>query len=125
MRVLICGSRDWTDEWPIATLIGGLSAIYKDIVIIHGGATGADSIAGMFGDVYVNEVICEPADWKTHGRAAGPIRNQKMLDEHKPDVVYAFRLDGKSNGTDHMVKIARAARVPTYVVTMPRYEDVA
>lgn len=110
------------DEWPIATLVGGLAALYKDLVIIHGGAAGADDIAGIYGEKYGAEVICEPADWKTYGRSAGPIRNQKMLDDHSPDVVYAFRLDGKSNGTDHMIKIAREARIHTYVVTMPRYE---
>lgn len=122
MRVLICGSRDWTDQSPIAVLIAGLAQLDEPVTIIHGAARGADSIAGYYAKAWKMEVIEEPADWKTHGRSAGPIRNQKMLYEHVPDVVYAFRLDGESKGTNHMIQIARDAEVPTYVVTMPRIE---
>lgn len=121
MRVLICGSRTWTDVEPVHTVLAGLAARARatgtELVLIHGGAPGVDTIAGdlaIIGDI---ETIVEPADWQTYGRAAGPIRNQKMLDEHKPDVVYAFRAEGKSNGTDGMVCRARAAGIPTYVIT--------
>ena len=55
-----------------------------------------------------------PADWKTHGKAAGPIRNKQMLDEGKPDVVVAFP-GGK--GTANMVKLAREAGVPVTIVS--------
>lgn len=48
------------------------------------------------------------ADWDKHGKAAGPIRNQQMLDEGKPDLVLAFA-GGK--GTDDMCRRARAAGV--------------
>jgi hypothetical protein len=34
-------------------------------------------------------VEAHPADGKKHGRAAGPIRNQKMPEE-KPELVVAF-----------------------------------
>jgi hypothetical protein len=56
-----------------------------------------------------------PADWETHGRAAGPIRNQAMLDEGKPYLVIAF-WDGKSKGTLDMISRATRAGVPVKIV---------
>ena len=48
-----------------------------------------------------------PADWKTFGKAAGPIRNRKMLDEGLPDVVIAFHEDiERSKGTKNMISQA-------------------
>lgn len=49
-----------------------------------------------------------PADWMLLGKAAGPRRNQKMLNEGKPDLVVAFP-GGK--GTADMVRKARVAGV--------------
>jgi hypothetical protein len=46
-----------------------------------------------------------PADWDGYGRRAGPIRNQKMLDTERPDLVLAFHPAGP--GTRHMISIAR------------------
>ena len=56
-----------------------------------------------------------PADWKKHGRAAGPIRNQQMLDEGKADVVVAL-WDGKSRGTLDMIQRATEAGVPVRIL---------
>jgi hypothetical protein len=53
------------------------------------------------------------ADWNTHGRAAGPIRNQRMLDEVKPELVVAFP---GGRGTADMVRRAREAGVNVYLV---------
>lgn len=39
------------------------------------------------------ELLRFPAKWNEHGKAAGPIRNQQMLTEGKPDVVFAFHDD--------------------------------
>ena len=121
MRVLICGSRGWSDPFPIDALLAGLDVLAEGrgqkLTIIHGDAPGADRMAGRLARRWGASVIPEPAQWDVHGRAAGPIRNKKMLDEHKPDVVFAFRSAGKSNGTDDMVGRSKAAKVPTYVIT--------
>ena len=81
--------------------------------IIQGGAKGADFLA----KVYAHEcgIPCEeyPADWKAYGKAAGHLRNQKMLDEGKPDLVVAFP---GGNGTADMVARARKAGVEVLVV---------
>lgn len=121
MRVLICGSRGWSDPAPINALLAGLDVLAEGagekLVVIHGDAPGADRLAKKLAHQWGAEVIDEPADWERYGKAAGPVRNQKMLDEHEPDLVYAFRAEGKSNGTDDMVTKAKAAGLPTYVVT--------
>lgn len=53
------------------------------------------------------------AEWDRLGRKAGPIRNQRMLDEGKPALVIAFP---GGTGTAGMVAIARKGRVP--VITL-------
>ena len=120
MRVLICGSRNWRATGPIMAVIAGCKAMADEngepLVIIHGDADGADRIAKRIGKQCGAEVISEPADWNQHGKAAGPIRNQKMLDDHKPHVIWAFRSTGKSNGTDDMTTRGRARGTPTFVV---------
>lgn len=79
-----------------------------DIIIIHGGATGADSAAGDFAAVNfcVEEIF--QANWKRYGQRAGYVRNKKMLDQGRPDLVVAFP-GGK--GTAMMVKLAKTAGV--------------
>lgn len=59
----------------------------------------------------VREVIEErryPAQWSLHGRSAGPRRNQRMLDEGRPDLVLAFP---GARGTADLVRRAQAAGV--------------
>ena len=74
-----------------------------DITIIEGAATGVDSAAADFAICNYCHVVEYPADWAKHGHAAGPIRNKKMVDEGKPDLVIAFP-GGK--GTENMVGYA-------------------
>jgi hypothetical protein len=88
----------------------------EELVIVHGAARGADSIADQMARELGVRTIPIPAQWKVHGKAAGPIRNQQMLDEH-PDIAitYAFRLEGRSNGTDDMISRSKDAGIPTYI----------
>lgn len=121
-RILICGSRDWTDSMPIMRVVQGI-ARGGAATIVHGDARGADAIAAGVADALGLETEAHFADWKGKGRAAGPIRNQEMLDSGVVEV-WAFK-DGfdwslRSGGTENMVKIARDAGVPVYVVSSLR-----
>lgn len=118
-RLLICGAVEWVDPDPIRTLLMSLAHLHG--TLIHGAAKGADSLAGTIAHNlggYTVEPF--PADWRGQGRAAGFIRNKLMLDQ-RPDVVWAFKDDFdrtlKTGGTENMVKIAKAAGVPTYIVS--------
>lgn len=117
MRVLVCGGRDYNDEPAVFGLLDSLRQRYGRLTIIQGGAAGADELARRWATIQSSShLINEPADWKAHGRAAGPIRNQRMLDEHKPELVVAFP---GGRGTADMVRRAKAAGVPVWEVASP------
>jgi hypothetical protein len=138
IRVLICGSRDWSKPIPIDVLVAGLGTVYgkTEVLIIHGAAPGADTMAGESATRFgMRQPWTFPARWDVHDfegrtpvpcwtckrgdgrcRAAGVRRNQLMLDQTHPDVVYAFTNDIKtSKGTADMLRRAHAAGVPCYV----------
>jgi hypothetical protein len=111
MRVLVCGGRDFDDQIAVWTALDELRqrAPHDALTIIQGGASGADKMARDWCAARKVPCINVPADWKKHGRAAGPIRNQKMLDEHVPDLVLAFP---GGRGTADMVFRAQNACIP-------------
>jgi hypothetical protein len=114
MRLLVCGSRDWTLEAPIRARILAL----MPTVVIEGEARGADSLARKVAQELGILVEPYPADWARHGRTAGPIRSQEMLVKGKPDLVLAFSSHLEtSRGTLDMVNRAKRAGVPVEVVT--------
>ena len=107
MKILVCGGRKFAD-WRL--LKETLDKYPDDTVLIHGAAPGADDLADRYGKkVRKWKVVPYPADWKKYDDAAGPIRNQRMLDEGKPDRVIAFP---GGHGTANMIRKARAAGVP-------------
>jgi hypothetical protein len=109
-RVLVCGGRDYDDRDHIWNT---LTAIPDVTCIIHGCATGADSEAMIVAEALGIKHAPFRADWRTHGKAAGPIRNQRMLDEGKPDLVVAFP---GGRGTADMVRRARLAGLPVRII---------
>lgn len=113
-RVIITGSRDWDDEDKIESVIDMFVDLFGDeLVIVHGACPeGADIIA---------KTICErkgitmdphPAEWGKHGRAAGPIRNAKMVGLGA-ELVAAFP-EGIAKGTRGCMKLAADADLPVY-----------
>jgi hypothetical protein len=108
MRVLVCGGRGFKDYEKLEQFMNMLHAQLNIDTVIHGVATGADTLAGKWAKNRTIRVEEYPADWANEGFAAGPRRNKRMLAEGKPDLVVAFP-GGK--GTAHMVKIAKQAKV--------------
>lgn len=108
-RVLVCGGRDYSDQQTAFAALD--SHVRHGDTIIQGGAPGADRLARE----WCHQRRCRyenyPADWKTHGRAAGPIRNQQMIDEGKPTKVIAFP---GGRGTADMVRRARNAGIRVF-----------
>lgn len=114
MRVLVCGSRHYRDQERINR---ELSAIGDISEIVHGGARGADTCAGVFAEANHIPVSRFDALWDVHGKRAGPIRNRQMLVEGHPDLVVAF-LAPDSRGTKNMIEQAEKAGVPVKVVNI-------
>lgn len=90
MRVLVCGGRNFRSPAQVAATLDRLHEQHKFTHLIQGGATGADQFAKEWAMRHpeIERYVCR-ADWSTHGKAAGPIRNARML-EWKPDLVVAF-----------------------------------
>lgn len=76
--------------------------------VITGGARGADQHAARRALWRGIKVEVYKADWRKDGKKAGPIRNARMLQEGKPDLVLAF---SGGRGTADMVLRAKAAGV--------------
>jgi len=107
MKVVVTGGRDFKD---VPFILRKLDNCWANcpagpVQFAFGDAGGVDLITWAWTEE--NGIFYErfKADWETHGRAAGPIRNKRMLTEFKPDLVLAFP-GGK--GTADCVKQARA-----------------
>lgn len=127
MRVLVCGGRDFNDRALLYGTLDELRAKADVERIIHGGARGADKLAGEWArDRGVSCDVYE-ADWQSQwqdGRrkydaSAGHRRNQQMLDEGRPDITIAFP---GGSGTADMVRRSKGAGVKT--VAIPRQAKV-
>lgn len=110
-RILICGDRNYQDWIKVQEY---LDTISRTTIIIHGGAKGADSLAGNLATSLKMKVIKFSADWDKYGKAAGVLRNQQMLDEGHPDLVVYFHKDiENSKGTRDMLKRATDSGIRT------------
>jgi hypothetical protein len=114
LRVLVCGGRNYTDYEKIRQTLIELGGSAKIELVIHGAADGADSLANRAAFELDIPAQAVPADWKTYGRAAGPTRNQFMLDQYHPNLCLAFP-DEESRGTWDMVRRAKKAGVKVEV----------
>lgn len=114
-RVLVCGGRDFVDS---SQIWGELDTLHREarhdcMTVIQGGAAGADRIAREWCKSRFVRFENYPADWSKHGRAAGPLRNQRMIDLGGPELVLAFN---GGRGTADMVRRAHAAGIPVRIV---------
>lgn len=118
MIVLVCGGRNFNDKQFIFTCLDNYNLIWEIETILNGGATGADMWSSHWAKQNNIPVIEMPAEWKKYGRKAGPLRNQKMLDEYHPELVIVFE-GGK--GTKDMITRALDAKL---FVEMPGWNKV-
>lgn len=88
-KVLVCGGRDYLDRASLYKVLDAAHSANPIVLLIAGGARGADSLAADWASYRGVEKKIFVADWENQGRSAGPKRNQRMLDEGKPDLVIA------------------------------------
>lgn len=116
LTVVVTGGRDYADAAAVARTLDKVHAVHVISTLVHGAATGADTLAGKWAKskgVPCKAVPVKPADWEAHGPAAGPKRNQAMLDRFKPDLLVAFP---GGAGTADCVRRARKAGIVVLVV---------
>jgi len=131
--VLATGSRDFTDDYIVGIFIHGMRLYHGlGLELYHGAAKGADTMAAEATKV-TNGWITNPfpADWAKDGKAAGPIRNKRMLEamlkaaDHPDDICMCIAFkddlgaqrhpDGHTKGgTEHMIRLCQEADVPVY-----------
>lgn len=108
VRAIVCGGRDYSDWEHVVRTLDAIGVTE----LAHGCASGADSLAKAWAYLRRIPTAQYPANW-ANGKAAGPIRNQRMLDDFKPDAVIAFP---GGRGTADMVRRAQAAGVKIITV---------
>jgi len=117
MKIAIVGGRDFYNTILLQdTLINYCKERDlhpRNIAIVSGGASGADTLAEMFADRYNIRKIIFKADWNLYGKQAGFVRNHHIINE--ADVVFAF-WDGKSKGTSHSIELAKKANKKLYII---------
>lgn len=140
MRVIFTGSRNWegfhAQETVTNIFVGLLNfnmSLGQDLTIVHGGCpTGLDAMIDRLArrwqptteDVVTVKVEVFAAEWDRYKRAAGPIRNQTMVDRGG-DMCLGF-IRGDSVGTRHCLALARNAQIPTFQVEWsPEWPDPA
>lgn len=117
-KLIVAGGRDFSDRQllkkTILALANGGELDAYNVSIVSGMAPGADRLAYEFAKE--NGVVCHefPADWNTHGKAAGFKRNADM--GKFADGLLAF-WDGESPGTGHMVRYMRGLNKPVFIVS--------
>lgn len=115
MKVLVCGGRDFTDYNTTEKVLNHLNKQRPITCIVSGHARGADTLGEQWASENDVPVSLYPADWKTHGKSAGPIRNLEMLRNESPDLVVAMP---GGRGTNHMVQVSREHKTPVVSVLL-------
>lgn len=117
-KVIIAGSRTFNDYGYLSKVCALLLRNCKNIVVISGGANGADKLAEKYAKENGYPVEKFIANWNERGRSAGYYRNLEMA--KNADALIAF-WDGKSKGTKMMIDIANEynlkIRVRHYTLT--------
>ncbi len=106
-RVVVAGCRDYSNYEEASAFIDACLQELKEeyeIIIVSGGAVGADALGERYAAENGLKLERHPADWKTYGRSAGPIRNRQMAE--LCDYAVCF-WDGESRGTKSMIDSAK------------------
>lgn len=110
MRTIIAGSRTANS---IKDLIDAVEKCDWSITtVVCGKAKGADHLGELWAIYHNIPIDYYPADWKKFGRSAGPRRNKQMSEN--ADALIAL-WNGKSKGTENMIKLATAKNLRIYV----------
>jgi hypothetical protein len=113
-RVLVTGSRTWTDTTVLRDALTQAWQQYPGAVLVSGACPrGADRLAEQCWARWGGRVERWPADWHRHGRAAGYRRNRDMV-HAGADLCLAF-IRARSPGATHCATAAQRAGILTTI----------
>jgi hypothetical protein len=116
MKVIIAGSRNFTDYQKLKKVCDQILQKQTDIEIVSGNHyKGADKLGIQYANEKGFDLIRFPAEWNKFGKAAGPIRNKKMA--RYADALIAF-WDGKSRGTKNMIQNAKTEQIRLKIIQL-------
>lgn len=107
-KVLVCGGRDFADKEFLFAVLD----VFSPSVVVHGNASGADTLSKEWAENNEKTHIPHSANWKKFGKQAGYLRNKEMLDEH-PDIDFVIAFDG-GRGTKMMRELAKKRGIKVY-----------
>jgi hypothetical protein len=113
-RILITGSREWTDIAKVRAVLAYHRQAFTVAVLVHGNARGADRIAARIWKGWGLPTESHPVSsqqWE-RSRGAGHARNRHMI-SLGADLCLAFILN-QSSGATQCACDARRAGIPTY-----------
>lgn len=112
--IIVCGGRDFddADAFRLAMRTVVKATLGEELRIVQGGASGADALARKWAEEFWHQCVTYEADWRGEGRAAGPKRNQRMLDSEHVSMVVAFP---GGRGTADMVRRAKAKGIQVWL----------
>lgn len=110
MKVIIAGGRDYHDYEVLKQAVAESQLAITTVV--SGGAKGVDAMGERYAEEMNLQLNIYAADWETHGRAAGPIRNRKMAENAEALIAL---WDGESRGTKNMIETATKKGLIVYV----------
>ena len=120
MKVIIAGPRDFTDPRELDLAIAEAQA--KGIVItevVCGKARGVDTLGEEWAKRNGVPVKEFPADWDTHGKQAGPIRNLQMARYGEALIALTYT-ELPSTGTTGIIRTALILNLKVHVHNVER-----
>lgn len=111
--ILVCGGRDYVNRQRVFEILDAALVRRTVAKIVHGGARGADTLAGEWARSRGIPEARYLANWDRDKNAAGPIRNQKMLDSEPVTHVFAFP---GGRGTGDMISRAKSRNIPVIII---------
>jgi YspA, cpYpsA-related SLOG family len=109
-RIAVTGGRNYDNRKFVYTMLDSALEKFPNMTLVHGGATGADSLAHDWAVENNVEMIIFEADWETYGKNAGPIRNKQMAES---GICYLIAFTGGA-GTNNMFQECRRLSIPTW-----------
>lgn len=125
MKILVAGSRTFDDFSLLEKTLNRFTKKVnkKDLIVMHGGAKGADSLASRWCDKnFVTYKIYRPDYSKYPPKRAPLMRNQEMVNEENIDLVIAF-WDGVSRGTQDLIDRAEAKGLKVIVINFGEEDE--
>ena len=119
----VSGTRKWYDYKNFSEVMTmvflALQEAYmldrEEMAVVSGGATGVDEMAEAWAKEMNLPMFVIKPDWKRWGKAAGPIRNSKIVE--LADTLVAFSTPN-TTGTMDTLKKARKKGIPVFQIEL-------